>query len=131
MPSLAIERWAKSSDLPPDTPVLLTIEGTHGPIIHAVTGIAAQRGARPGARLTDAKALDPSLIAVPADPAGDAMLLRRLARWAARWSPLVEVDGVDGLRLDITGVAHLFGGEEALAEDCLLYTSTLPTICSV
>ena len=117
MPSLAIERWAKSSDLPPDTPVLLTIEGTHGPIIHAVTGIAAQRGARPGARLTDAKALDPSLIAVPADPAGDAMLLRRLARWAARWSPLVEVDGVDGLRLDITGVAHLFGGEEALAED--------------
>ena len=117
LPSLAIERWAKSSDLPPDTPVLLTIEGTHGPIIHAVTGIAAQRGARPGARLTDAKALDPSLIAVPADPAGDAMLLRRLARWAARWSPLVEVDGVDGLRLDITGVAHLFGGEEALAED--------------
>ena len=117
MPALAIERWAKSRDLPPDAPVVLTIEGTHGPIIHAVTGIAAERGARPGARLTDAKALEPGLIAIPADPAGDKALLARLARWAVRWSPLVEVDGVDGLRLDVTGVAHLFGGEKALAED--------------
>ena len=29
----------------------------------------------------------------PADPAGDAAALDRLARWAMRWSPLVEVDG--------------------------------------
>ena len=35
----------------------------------------------------------PALIAVPADPAGDAALVERLARWAGRWSPLVEVDG--------------------------------------
>lgn len=70
-----------------------------------------------GARLTDARALDPGLVAEPADPEGDAELVRRLARWAQRWSPLVEVDGSDGLRFDVTGVAHLFGGEEALAED--------------
>ncbi|HZB68757.1 MAG TPA: DUF6504 family protein, partial [Sphingomicrobium sp.] len=78
---------------------------------------AAESGARPGARLTDARALDPSLVAVPADPAGDEALVERLARWAARWSPLVEVDGCDALRLDVTGTAHLFGGEAALAED--------------
>ena len=42
--------------------------------------------------------------------------MQRLARWAARWSPLVEVDG-DGLRLDVTGVAHLFGGEAGLVRD--------------
>ena len=41
-------------------------------------------------------------------------LVQRLARWAARWSPLVEVDGADVLRLDVTGVAHLFGGEAGL-----------------
>ena len=52
---------------------------------------SAARGA--GARLTDARALDPALVAVPADPAGDAALVERLARWAGRWSPLVEVDG--------------------------------------
>ena len=117
LPHLAIERWAKLSDLPPESPIVLTIEGTHGPIIHAVTKTAAERGARTGARLTDARALEPSLVAVPADPAGDEALLRRLASWASRWSPLVEVDGADGLRLDVAGIAHLFGGEEALAED--------------
>jgi protein ImuB len=117
LPHLAIERWAKASDYPPDAPVVLTIEGTHGPIIHAVTKAAATRGARAGARLTDARALDPALIAVAADPEGDSALVQRLAHWAGRWSPLVEVDGADALRLDVTGVAHLFGGEEALAAD--------------
>jgi protein ImuB len=115
-PNLAVERWAKASDVAPDAPVILTVEGTHGPIIHAVTKAAAERGARPGARVTDARALDPALIAVPADPEADAALVERLARWAGRWSPLVEVDG-DGLRLDVSGVAHLFGGEEGLAAD--------------
>jgi len=81
-----------------------------------VTHAAAERGARPGARLTDARALDPALVAIPADPDGDAALLQRLAKWAGRWSPLVEVDG-DGLRLDVSGVAHLFGGEEGLVRD--------------
>ena len=117
MPRLAIERWAKTSDCAPDDPVVLTVEGTHGPIIHAVTQSAAERGARSGARLTDARALDPGLVAVAADPAGDSALVARLARWASRWSPLVEVDGADSLRLDVSGVAHLFGGEAGLIED--------------
>jgi protein ImuB len=117
LPQLAIERWAKGADSPPDSPVVLTVEGTHGLIIHAVTRAAAERGAQPGARLTDARALDPALIAVPADPEGDAALVEKLAAWAGRWSPLVEVDGADGLRLDVTGVAHLFGGEGRLVRD--------------
>lgn len=116
MPILPIERWAKSSGEPPDTPAVLTVEGTHGPIIHAVTQAAARRGARAGARLVDARALDPGIVAVPADPAGDEAAVRTLARWAARWSPLVEVDG-DSLKLDVTGAAHLFGGERGLVED--------------
>src|SRR4051812_46995315 len=117
LPHLAIERWAKSSGSAPDAPVVLTVEGTHGLIIHAVTPAAAERGARPGARLTDARALDPSLVAVPADPEGDAALVQRLAKWAGRWSPLVEVDGADTFRLDVSGVAHLFGGEAGLGGD--------------
>ena len=95
---------------------MLTVEGTHGPIIHAVTRAAGERGARADARLTDARALDPALVAEPADPDGDAALVQRFAHWAGRWSPLVEVDG-DGLRLDVAGVAHLFGGEDGLVRD--------------
>jgi protein ImuB len=117
LPHLAVERWAKNGDFPPEAPVVLTVEGPHGPIIHAVTAAAAERGARAGARLTDARALDPGLIAVPADPEADEALVQRLAHWAQRWSPLVEVDGPDGLRLDVSGVAHLFGGEAGLIED--------------
>jgi protein ImuB len=117
LPHLAVERWARSSDFGPDDPVVLTVEGTHGPIIHAVTQTAAERGARAGSRLTDARAIDPALIAVPADPAGDEAMVERLARWAGRWSPLVEVDGTNALRLDVTGVAHLFGGERTLVAD--------------
>jgi protein ImuB len=116
LPGLAIERWAKTADCAPDAPIVLTVEGTHGLIIHAVTKAAAERGARPGERLTDARALDPRLVAIPADPEGDAALVERLAKWAGRWSPLVEIDG-DSLRLDVSGVAHLFGGEESLAKD--------------
>ena len=117
LPRLAIERWAKASGAAPDAAVVLVVEGAHGQSISAVTDAAREEGARVGARLTDARALDPALVAVPADLAGDAALLERLARWAGRWSPLVEVDGADGLRLDITGAAHLFGGEAALRED--------------
>ena len=45
LPNLAVERWAKGTDSPPDAPVVLTVEGTHGPVIHAVTQAAAERGA--------------------------------------------------------------------------------------
>ena len=54
---------------------------------------APRHGARRGMRLTDARALNPGLS--PSRPIPPAM--RRcssgLARWAGRWSPLVEVDG--------------------------------------
>ena len=117
MPHLAIERWAKTSGASADARVALVEEGPHGQLVGAVTEAARSAGARPGMRLTDARALDPGLIAVPADGDGDRALVERLTRWAARWSPLVEVDGADSLRLDATGVAHLFGGEAGLARD--------------
>lgn len=49
-------------------------------------------------------------------PERDGMRLRALAVWARRFSPLVQPDGVDGLWLDITGCAHLFGGEADMCE---------------
>ena len=102
---------------PMERRVALTREGPHGLIVHAVSDAAAEGGARPGQRLTDARALDPSLEAVPCDLQGDTALIERLARWAGRWSPEVEVDGEDALRLDTTGVAHLFGGERAMLDE--------------
>ena len=125
MPQLAIERWTKITGAPAEARVALVEEGPHGQLVGAVTGAARVAGARPGMRLTDARALDPGLVAVTADGDGDRALVERLARWASRWSPLVEVDGDDGLRLDTSGVAHLFGGEAALAPDIEARFATL------
>ena len=103
----------------------LVEEGPHGQLVSAVTEAARIAGARPGMRLTDARALDPGLVAVAVDGTGDRALVERLARWASRWSPLVEVDGADSLRLDTSGVAHLFGGEAALVADIEARFATL------
>jgi protein ImuB len=59
----------------------------------------------------------PHLDLQPADPEGDGRALGRLADWATRWTPLVARDGADGLWLDVTGAAHLAGGEAALLAD--------------
>ena len=70
----------------------------------------------PGQTLADARAAVPDLDIADHDEAADLHLLARLADWCARFSPLVALDG-DGLVLDITGVPHLFGGEEAMLAD--------------
>ena len=43
--------------------------------------------------------------------------LARLVEWCDRYSPLVSQDGSDGVVLDITGCAHLYGGEGPLLLD--------------
>jgi protein ImuB len=91
--------------------------GARGIALFAVDSIAALEGLSPGQPLADARALVPDLRTAPADPDDDRAALASLADWCVRWTPAVSLDGDDGLLLDITGSAHLFGGEERLAED--------------
>jgi len=72
-----------------------------------------------GQKATDAMALVPELIIEQADPAGDLEALDALVDWCVRVSPAVAADAPDGLLLDITGVAHLWGGERAMLDDIL------------
>ncbi|MGH7122637.1 MAG: DUF6504 family protein [Acetobacteraceae bacterium] len=51
-------------------------------------------------------------------PAPEASL-RALATWCLRYAPLVALDPPDGLWIDISGCAHLFGNESALLADLL------------
>jgi protein ImuB len=67
--------------------------------------------------VTDARALCPQLKVVPADLEGDRAFLERLALWAQRWGPWAALDTPDGLLVDVSAVAHLFGGERALLAD--------------
>jgi protein ImuB len=85
--------------------------------LSAVTAAARKRGVRVGQPLADAKAIFPGLVTRPAEPDADAKALRGLADWCGRYSPWVNTDGTDGLWLDITGCAHLFGDEAGLIRD--------------
>jgi protein ImuB len=67
--------------------------------------------------LADARALCPGLAIAPSDPARNLAFLETLALWAQRWGPWSALDPPDGMIVDITGVAHLFGGERALIAD--------------
>ncbi|MGY6549415.1 MAG: DUF6504 family protein [Roseinatronobacter sp.] len=78
---------------------------------------AHARGLSPGMGLADARALCPDLLTRPDDPQASAQALEALRRWALRYCPWAAVDGPDGLVLDITGAAHLMGGEAALLDD--------------
>ncbi len=59
-----------------------------------------------------AQAIFRGLMLVDADPVADAAALDRIALWAlGHYSPIVAVDGIDGLVLDTEGADHLQGGE--------------------
>jgi len=70
--------------------------------------------------VAEARAIYPKLDIAEEDLGADRRLLDGIADWCDRYTPLVALDGPDGLFLDITGSSHLFGGENALLKDILL-----------
>jgi len=108
----------------PDQPFVLTIEASGGPRIAATNPSAETSGLFIGQTLSDARAKAGGLLQVhPLEPERDAQALHRLTLWATRYTPAVSPwgpdNGSDGFFLDITGAAHLFGGEEALLRDLI------------
>ncbi len=86
-------------------------------MVTAVDAGARALGITPGMAVAKAQAMQPGLAVMEADAASDAAGLRRLAAWCLRQvSPLAAPDAPDGIWIDITGAAHLFGGETALLE---------------
>ncbi|MFM5916698.1 MAG: DUF6504 family protein [Novosphingobium sp.] len=113
---LAIDRWQLAEGASAE-PLALIAESAHGPRLTAANDAARAAGVRAGTSLTDARALCPELTVAPADPAGDLALLEKLALWGQRWGPWSALDPPDGLLVDVTGVAHLYGGEGLLLAD--------------
>ncbi|EAQ30022.1 hypothetical protein NAP1_04580 [Erythrobacter sp. NAP1] len=98
-------------------PTVLITETAHGPRIHAVNRAGQEAGAMAGMMLADARTVCPSIQTAPADPAGDLACLEKLAVWAQRWGPWSALDPPDGVLVDTTAAAHLFGGETRLLAD--------------
>lgn len=117
-PRLASDRALRTH--PVDGPFALALHDSNVDRIHCLNTEAGALGLHRGMGLADARAFCPDLRTRPADPQGDARFLYMLVRWAQRYCPWVGLDGTDGLVLDITGAAHLFGGEAAMLDDMRL-----------
>jgi protein ImuB len=110
-------RRAAPALVPDEAPLALVQAGSHGIRITAVNERAAREGVRVGQALADARAALPALLSRTAEPRRDRAALLRLARWCGRYGPSRHADGEDGLWIEVTGVAHLFGGEARLITD--------------
>jgi protein ImuB len=124
LPCLATDRLRREArsgrcDAPADRP-LVTVETVRSTSrIAAACPDALRLGLTPGLTLADARARVPALSVMRADPTADRALLDRLADVCDRYTPLVALDPPDGLMLDITGCAHLFGGEAAMLTEVI------------
>jgi protein ImuB len=121
-PCLAAERVLRQERGLAPGPFAVVADQGNMQVLVSLNAEAEAAGLTPGQALRDARAMCPGLVSRPASPAAEAEFLATLRRWAGKYSPWVGAEPPAALILDITGCAHLFGGEtglmEAVARDC-------------
>jgi protein ImuB len=124
LPSWAIDRLRRGGLLPnlgaapgEAAPFATVIAVGGRQILAAVNPAAAAKGIAAGMPLADALSFLPGLLTRPAELAEDTAALRCLAEWCGRYSPWTAPDGADGIKIETTGSAHLWGGEAGLVAD--------------
>lgn len=88
-------------------------------IITETSTEALQKGITKGMVTADAKVFFPPLLVLDANATLAEKLLRRLCEWCIRFTPIAALDAPDGLVLDVSGCAHLWGGERAYLRDII------------
>ncbi len=121
-PRLAAERALRlRRDVLP-LPFAIVGDQNGAQVLTSLNPEAEAAGLRAGQPLRDATAMCPGLLTRPADPLAEAAFLTVLRRWAGKFSPWVAEEPPASLVIDLTGCAHLFGGEAALLveveQDC-------------
>lgn len=85
-------------------------------VISACNIHAERLGIQPGLVLADARAIVPNLEVRDEELGMSLNVLEELAAWGIRFTPVVSVDEPDGLLMDVSGCAHLWGGERAYVQ---------------
>src|SRR5438445_35853 len=119
LPRLPIDRIKRkvgndNEELDDKTPSVVVAKQHNAILIYALDDLAVRAGLSIGLPLANARAICPELTVFDADEVADRKTLEDIADWCDRFTPLVALDPPHGLYLDITGCAHLFGGEAAL-----------------
>lgn len=115
-PRLGAERLLRRLGAGHDLPFAVVDQTGQTQILSSLSAAAGAAGLRLGQPLRDAHAMCAGLVTRARNAQAEAAFLQALLRWARHFSPWVAIEGADGLALDITGCAHLFGGETALME---------------
>lgn len=90
----------------------------HGRLMIIATNMLAEtQGILPGMVVADAKAIHPEIEVIHAIPGITEKLLKALGEWCIRYTPIISVDLPDGLILDMSGCAHLWGGERGYLKE--------------
>lgn len=100
-----------------DSPLVTALRDGSRRLVAAADALAQRSGIHPGMTIAHAQAVMPGLVVVDADLEGDPAALEKLAVWCLRYAPVAAADPPDGIVIDITGCAHLFGGEHAVLSD--------------
>ena len=115
-PRLGAERLLRKLGGPDDTPFAVVRDTGQMQVLSSLSEAAQMAGLQVGQPLRDAHAMCAGLVTRLQNPQAEVAFLDVLTRWAGRFSPWVAAHLPDGLALDITGCAHLFGGEAAMMD---------------
>jgi protein ImuB len=119
---IARKRWGlswRSVGRPKAPPLVCAGRLKNALRLTALEEAAEEIGLKLDQGVAEARAICPVLDVIEEDLPADCRLLEAMADWCDRYTPLVALDGKNGIFLDITGCAHLFGGERALLKDIL------------
>src|SRR5690606_35337067 len=90
----------------------------HGRMVITASSATAQaHGICAGVVVADANAVVADLQVFDEKPGMAGRLLKALGKWCIRYTPVVAIDQPDGLTLDASGCAHLWGGEQPYLEE--------------
>jgi protein ImuB len=98
-------------------PFVLRVQSHGRMIISALNKSAEQQGISAGMALADARAIIPELEVMDDRPDLESRLMKRIAEWCIRFAPFVAIDPPDGIIIDASGCAHLWGGDHAYIKD--------------
>jgi len=113
-PRLGAERLLRLDRGLTEAPLAVVTDIRNMQVLVSLSAAALDAGLTPGQPLRDAQAMCPGLVARLQNPVAEAVFLGGLRRWAGKFSPWVAEEPPEGLMVDLTGCAHLFGGEMAL-----------------
>jgi protein ImuB len=86
-------------------------------LVTAANALAQAQGVKTGMAVADARAIIPALQVMDDRPELAGKLLKGIAEWCIRYTPVVAMDPPDGLILDVSGCPHLWGGEKAYLQE--------------